>query len=279
MNPSDVVQQGSRKQLINGVEIAYEDLGSGRAVVLLHGYPFNRTLWRDQVSALRGDFRVIVPDLRGHGESTVTSGTASMEAMANDVAALLDRLNISVATIGGLSMGGYVALAFYRLFPSRVESLVLAATRAQADTEEARKNRAVQAEKARTEGMEGIADTMLPKLLTPDTVAKRPEVVKHVRGMMASTNPEGAAAALQGMAMRQDQTSLLPQITAPTLILVGREDVITPVADSESMHREISGSQLRVIENAGHVVNLERPEEFNLALSGFLKAMGPNGTA
>jgi 3-oxoadipate enol-lactonase len=279
LNPSDVVQQGSRKQLINGVEIAYEDLGSGRAVVLLHGYPFNRTLWRDQVSALRGDFRVIVPDLRGHGESTVTSGTASMEAMANDVAALLDRLNISVATIGGLSMGGYVALAFYRLFPSRVESLVLAATRAQADTEEARKNRAVQAEKARTEGMEGIADTMLPKLLTPDTVAKRPEVVKHVRGMMASTNPEGAAAALQGMAMRQDQTSLLPQITAPTLILVGREDVITPVADSESMHREISGSQLRVIENAGHVVNLERPEEFNLALSGFLKAMGPNGTA
>jgi 3-oxoadipate enol-lactonase len=279
LNPSDVVQQGSRKQLINGVEIAYEDLGSGRAVVLLHGYPFNRTLWRDQVSALRGDFRVILPDLRGHGESTVTSGTASMEAMANDVAALLDRLNISVATIGGLSMGGYVALAFYRLFPSRVESLVLAATRAQADTEEARKNRAVQAEKARTEGMEGIADTMLPKLLTPDTVAKRPEVVKHVRGMMASTNPEGAAAALQGMAMRQDQTSLLPQITAPTLILVGREDVITPVADSESMHREISGSQLRVIENAGHVVNLERPEEFNLALSGFLKAMGPNGTA
>jgi 3-oxoadipate enol-lactonase len=279
LNPSDVVQQGSRKQLINGVEIAYEDLGSGRAVVLLHGYPFNRTLWRDQVSALRGDFRVIVPDLRGHGESTVTSGTASMEAMANDVAALLDRLNISVATIGGLSMGGYVALAFYRLFPSRVESLVLAATRAQADTEEARKNRAVQAEKARTEGMEGIADTMLPKLLTPDTVAKRPEVVKHVRGMMASTNPEGAAAALQGMAMRQDQTSLLPQISAPTLILVGREDVITPVADSESMHREISGSQLRVIENAGHVVNLERPEEFNLALSGFLKAMGPNGTA
>ena len=279
MNPSDVVQQGSRKQLINGVEIAYEDLGSGPAVVLLHGYPFNRSLWRDQLNALRRDFRVIVPDLRGHGESAVTSDAASMEAMAKDVAALLDRLNISAATIGGLSMGGYVALAFYRLFPARVESLVLAATRAQADTEEAKKNRAVQAEKARTEGMEGIADTMLPKLLTPETVAKRPEVVKHVRGMMASTNPEGAAAALQGMAMRQDQTSLLPQITAPTLILVGREDVITPVADAESMHREISGSQLRVIENAGHVVNLERPEEFNLALSEFLKTRGPNGTA
>lgn len=265
MNPSDVVQQGSRKQLINGVEIAYEDHGSGPAVVLLHGYPFNRSLWRDQVSALRDDFRVIVPDLRGHGESAVTSGTATMEAMANDVAALLDLLDISQATIGGLSMGGYVALAFSRLFPSRVQSLVLAATRAQADTDEAKQNRAVQAEKARTEGMKGIADMMLPKLLIPETVAKRPEVVKHVRGMMASTNPEGAAAALQGMALRQDQTSFLPQIKAPTLILVGREDVITPVADSELMHREISGSQLRVIENAGHVVNLERPEQFNRA--------------
>ena len=271
MNPSDVVQQGSRKQLINGVEIAYEDLGSGPAVVLLHGYPFNRSLWRDQVSALRDDFRVIVPDLRGHGESAVTSGTATMEAMANDVAALLDLLDISQATIGGLSMGGYVALAFSRLFPARVQSLVLAATRAQADTEEAKKNRAVQAEKARTQGMKGIADMMLPKLLIPETVAKRPEVVKHVRGMMASTNPEGAAAALQGMALRQDQTSFLPQIKAPTLILVGREDVITPVADSELMQREISGSQLRVIENAGHVVNLERPEEFNRALSEFLR--------
>lgn len=271
MNPSDVVQQGSRKQLINGVEIAYEDHGSGPAVVLLHGYPFNRSLWRDQVSALRDDFRVIVPDLRGHGESAVTSGTATMEAMANDVAALLDLLDISQATIGGLSMGGYVALAFSRLFPARVQSLVLAATRAQADTDEAKQNRAVQAEKARTEGMKGIADMMLPKLLIPETVAKRPEVVKHVRGMMASTNPEGAAAALQGMALRQDQTSFLPQIKAPTLILVGREDVITPVADSELMHREISGSQLRVIENAGHVVNLERPEEFNRALSEFLR--------
>lgn len=270
MNPSDVVQQGSRKQLINGVEIAYEDLGSGPVVVLLHGYPFNRSLWRDQASALCDKFRMIVPDLRGHGESAVTSGTATMEAMANDVASLLDRLNISDATIGGLSMGGYVALAFYRLFPARVQSLVLAATRAQADTEEAKQNRAVQAEKARAEGMEGIADTMLPKLLTPETVAKRPEVVKHVRGMMASTNPEGAAAALLGMAKRQDQTSYLPQIKAPTLILVGSEDVITPVADAEFMHREIHGSQLHVIENAGHVVNLERPEEFNLVLSQFL---------
>jgi pimeloyl-ACP methyl ester carboxylesterase len=137
LNPRDVVQQGSRKQLINGVEIAYEDLGSGPAVVLLHGYPFNRSLWRDQVSALRGDFRVIAPDLRGHGESAVTSGASTMEAMANDVACLLDLLDISQATIGGLSMGGYVALAFSRLFPSRVQALVLAATRAQADTEEA----------------------------------------------------------------------------------------------------------------------------------------------
>jgi 3-oxoadipate enol-lactonase len=239
-------------------------------VVLLHGYPFNRSLWRDQIAALAKDYRVIAPDLRGHGKSAVTSGNATMELMAADVAALLDRLDISGATIGGLSMGGYVALAFYRLFPSRVASLILAATRAQADTAEAKQNRTVQADKALREGMEGIADGLLPKFLTAETVAKRPETVKRLREMMVSTKPEGAAAALQGMAIRQDQSSFLKEIKTPTLILVGREDVITPLADAELMHREIAGSQLEVLKGAGHVLNLERPEEFNNAVLKFL---------
>ena len=271
MNRGHGVEQGSKKEMINGVAIAYDDVGSGPAIVLLHGYPFNRSLWRNQVSALRNDFRLIVPDLRGHGDSAVTRGSATMELLATDVSALLDHLAISEATVGGLSMGGYVALAFCRLFPARVQSLVLAATRAQADTEEAKQNRAMQAQKARAEGMEGIADAMLPKLLTADTVAKNPDVVKHVRGMMAGTSPEGAAAALEGMATRQDQTPFLPQITARTLILVGREDLITPVADAELMHHKISRSHLHVIEGAGHVLNLERAEEFNGAFSRFLQ--------
>jgi pimeloyl-ACP methyl ester carboxylesterase len=194
-----------------------------------------------------------------------------MNRMAQDVALLLNHLGVTRATIAGLSMGGYVALAFYKQFPSRVRALVLADTRAQADTEEAKQTRAQHAEKALTEGMAGIADIMLPKLLTPETVSKRPEVVKRVRDMMLKTKPEGAAAALRGMAEREDQTELLPQISVPTLILVGAEDAITPVADSEKMHHAIAGSRLVVLENAGHVSNLERIEQFNQALLDFQK--------
>ena len=256
---------------IDEIQMAYTDTGMGQPVVLIHGYPFNRSLWNEQVEALSSSYRVVVPDLRGFGESDSSAGPASMNRMAQDVAGLLDHLEISRAAIGGLSMGGYVALAFCKQFPSRVRALVLADTRAQADTEEAKQTRAQQAEKALAEGMAGIADAMLPKLLTPETVSKRPEVVKRVRDMMLKTKSEGAAAALLGMAERDDQTSLLSKIAAPTLILVGAEDAITPVADSEKMHNAIAGSRLVVLENAGHVSNLERTEEFNKHLIDFLR--------
>ena len=256
---------------VDDIQLAYTDAGLGLPVVLLHGYPFNRTLWNEQVSALSNSYRVITPDLRGHGESDASPGAATMNRMAQDVAALLDHLEIHRAVVGGLSMGGYVALAFYKQFPSRVRALVLADTRAQADTEEGKVTRHQQAEKALAEGMAGIADSMLPKLLTPDTVSKRPEVVKRMRDMMLKTKPEGAASALLGMAERDDQTALLSQISCPALILVGQEDQITPVKDSEKMHREIAGSRLVVIENAAHVSNLERTEQFNEELTRFLK--------
>jgi pimeloyl-ACP methyl ester carboxylesterase len=250
--------KGSKK-VVRGIEIAYEDVGSGPSVVLLHGYPFNRSMWREQVEELRQNHRVIVPDLRGHGESAVTPGPATMESMALDVASLLETLNISRATIGGLSMGGYVALAFYRLFPLRVRSLVLADTRPQEDNEEGKENREKQAEKALNEGMEGIADALLP------------DIVRRVREMIVGTEPEGAASVLRGMAVRKDHTSFLSRIIAPTLIVVGSKDVLTPVADSELMHREIGGSRLQIMEGAGHVSNLERSEEFNRALVKFVK--------
>ena len=256
---------------INDIEIAYTDSGIGRPVVLIHGYPFNRSLWNEQIAALSSSYRVIAPDLRGFGESESAPGTATMNVMAQDVALLLNHLGIARAAIGGLSMGGYVALAFYKQLPSRVRTLVLADTRAEADTEEGKQTRAQQAEKALNEGMAGIADAMLPKLLTPETVSKRPEVVKSVRDMMLKTKPEGAAAALHGMAERDDQTALLAKITVPALVMVGAEDAITPVADSEKMHAAIPGSRLVVIENAGHVSNLERSEQFNDALLSFLK--------
>jgi pimeloyl-ACP methyl ester carboxylesterase len=196
-----------------------------------------------------------------------------MEAMARDVARLMDQLKIEKAIIGGLSMGGYVALAFARMFPERVQGLVLADTRAQADTEEARQNRALQAQMAITAGMKPIAEAMLPKLVTAETLANRPDVVGHVRDMMMKTPPEGAAAALRGMAERQDQRAFLKRIDVPTLVIVGQTDPITPVADSELMKQAITGSRLEVIDDAAHVSNLEQPDRFNSALVGFLRSI------
>jgi 3-oxoadipate enol-lactonase len=255
---------------IDDIQIAYDDVGMGSAVVFIHGYPFNRSLWTAQTEALTGRFRVVTPDLRGFGESEASEGPATMNDLAQDVAKLMDHLGIDQAVIAGLSMGGYVALAFVKQFPSRVKALVLADTRAQADTEEAKQTRMQQAEKAMSEGMAGIADAMLPKLLTPETVSKRPEVVKRVRDMMLKTKPQGAASALLGMAQREDLTEFISTIRVPTMILVGGEDAITPVADSEKMQSKIATSHLVVLENAGHVSNLEQTEQFNFALLKFL---------
>jgi pimeloyl-ACP methyl ester carboxylesterase len=258
---------------VRGIELAYEVSGTGSPVVLLHGFPFNRTLWREQVEALSGRYRVITLDLRGHGETPATRAPATMEEMAGDVAALLDDIGIDRVVLGGLSMGGYVALAFYRLFPERVRALILADTRPQADTDEARLTREETAVRALGEGMHTIADAMLPKLFAPSAQDERPEVVARVREMILNTDPQGAASALRGMAVRNDQTKLLREIDRPTLILVGNLDLITPPADAELMNREIRGSRLEVIAGAGHVSNIERPAEFNRALENFLREL------
>ncbi|HEX9918204.1 MAG TPA: alpha/beta fold hydrolase, partial [Pyrinomonadaceae bacterium] len=242
-------------------------------IVLLHGFPFNRTLWREQAAALGKHYRVITVDLRGHGETDATRDPATMEEMAEDVAALLGELGIARVVLGGLSMGGYVALAFSRLFPERVRALILADTRPQADTDEARLAREETATRALGEGMQTIADTMLPKLLAPSTLAERPEVVARVREMILNTVPQGAASALRGMAVRRDHTKFLREINCPALIIVGSLDQITPLADAELMNREIRGSRLEVIAEAGHVSNVERPAEFNRALENFLSEL------
>jgi pimeloyl-ACP methyl ester carboxylesterase len=263
------IKSNMPKIRVNGIELAYDDTGSGQAVVFLHGYPFNRSLWRDQVAVFSGSHRVITPDLRGHGDSGVAPAT--MEEMARDVEGLMTSLGIRTAVVGGLSMGGYVTLAFYRLFPERVRALVLADTRATADTEEGKQNRAKQSELALREGMNAVAEEMLPKLLCEASLKDRPEIVERVRRMIVTTRPQGAVEAQKAMAARYDHTSLLSQVSVPALIVVGRHDAITPAKDSEQMHREIAGSLLEIIEDAGHVSNLEQPDKFNQALLGFVK--------
>jgi 3-oxoadipate enol-lactonase len=261
---------------VRGIEVAYTDDGrrsDSATLVLLHGFPLNRAMWDAQIAALSNSYRVVAPDLRGHGETSVVEGAATMEEMARDVSALLDELGVQSVVLCGLSMGGYVAFAFYTLFRERVRALVLADTRAQSDDAQGRRTREETAQRALAEGMEFVADAMLPKLLAPATLREQPETAARVRRMILSMKPEGAAAALRGMAVRADQTALLRRIEVPTLFVVGDSDAVTPRAEAEKMHAAVAGSRLEVISGAGHVSNMERPAEFNGALEGFLRAL------
>lgn len=193
-----------------------------------------------------------------------------MDDMARDTAALLDHLGVEQAVICGLSMGGYVAFEFVHLFPARVLGLVLAGTRAPADNEQEKAGREQQVQTMLRAGMVPISIATLPKLLAPRTLAEKPDVVKRVRAMITSSDPKGAAAAQRGMAARRDYTQDLANINVPTLIIVGREDSIRPVADAEFMHSGIRNSRLEIIEDAAHMTNMEQREIFNKTLTGFL---------
>lgn len=264
---------GRGVERVRGIEVAYDDEGRGAAVVLLHGFPLNRSMWREQSRDLSATCRVIAPDLRGFGETTHGGADMTTGDMAEDVAALLDALNVGRAVVGGLSMGGYVAFEFFRRFPHRVRALVLADTRPHADTDEARRTREETAQSALRDGMGPIADSMLPKLLSAATREREPGMVERVRAMVLGTKPEGAAAALRAMAVRRDQTDMLPSIDVPALIIVGGEDTITPPPDAEAMAAKIKGSRLVRIEGAAHLSNVERPEEFNRALGEFVAGL------
>ncbi len=252
---------------------AYDDLGSGVALLWIHGFPFHREMWAPQIEALRSEARVIAPDLRGFGASERTPGPYTMEQYADDLARLLDALEVESAVVGGLSMGGYVALALVRRHPDRVRALLLVDTRAEADTEEAREKRGATAALVREGGAPLWIDELLPQLLSEETLRERPEVVERLRRIMQAAHPDSIAAALAGMAGRPDSRDLLPRIRVPTVVIVGAHDAITPPEAAEATARAIPGARLVVIAGAGHVSSLERPEEFNRVAREFLREL------
>jgi 3-oxoadipate enol-lactonase len=258
--------------LCDGVEIGYDDVGTGMPVAFIHGFPHNRTLWAPQVSALVDRARCIALDLRGFGESS-RNGPFTIDQFADDVAMLLRMLGIERTVIAGLSMGGYVALAFWRRHREMVRALVLADTRAGADNEEARAKRLSLIDLARSRGSEAVADGQIVGMIGKSTRDKRPALIDDVHRMLASAPVDGICGALEAMMGRIDSTPTLPTIDVPTLVVVGAEDVLTPVSESEILHDAIRGSRMEVIEQAGHVSNLERPAAFNHVLSEFLAAL------
>jgi pimeloyl-ACP methyl ester carboxylesterase len=250
----------------------YEETGARPAVVLIHGFPLDRTMWRPQLAGLGKRARVIAPDLRGFGGSPDAPDTMQMTDYAADVKGLLDWLGVKHAVIGGLSMGGYVALAFAALYPQTVSALILANTRAGADTEAAREARHATAAKALDGGVAQIADAMLPKMLTATALAQRPALADEARAMMARQRPRGAAAALRGMASRPDRTGLLATFAAPALVIGSRDDAVIPPAESEAMARALPNARLVLIDGA-HLSNMEEADAFNAAVEEFLAAV------
>jgi 3-oxoadipate enol-lactonase len=257
------------KTRINGINLAYNDQGTGIALIFLHAFPLNRTMWRPQEEVLSRRYRVITVDLRGHGGSDAPLWRFTLEQYADDMAGLMDHLSIPRAVLVGLSMGGYVGFAFYRKYAERVRGLVLADTRAQADTEEARTGRFNLAQTAFRQGPGAVADIMIPKLFGATSLKTKPDLVDHVRRMITGNEVSGIIVDLIAMGDRPDSLSLLPQITCPTVVIVGEEDHTTPAADARLIAQGIAGAKLAVIPGAGHISNLEQPEQFNKIVGEF----------
>ena len=255
--------------------IRYDAVGRGVPLLLVHGFPLDRTIWRHQADGLQDDARLIVPDLRGFGESRAAAGVVTMDEYAADLEVVLDWLGLERVVVCGLSMGGYVALALLARSPGRIAGLVLANTRSGADSEEARQGRVAAAERVLSDGVAGMAASMLPKLFAEATLSQRPELAEGVRRMMARQRPAGVAAALLGMAERPDRTPTLKGLEVPMLVITGSDDSLIPVSESEAMAAAVPGSELVIVRGAGHLANVEDPRAFNAALRRFVETISP----
>lgn len=257
---------------VHNIHLSYDDIGTGLPIVFLHAFPLDRSMWAPQVGALVRQGRCIAPDLRGFGAST-PAPPYSIDQYADDVAALLDVLGAQPAVVVGLSMGGYVAFAFWRRHRAKVRALVLADTRAGADTDEGREKRRRLIEVAQSRGSETVAEMQVASMVGKTTRQRRPDVVDTVRGMMAAAPVEGIVGALEAMMARPDSTPTLATIDVPTLLIVGEDDTLTPPTEARSMHERIRGSRLEIIVQAGHICNLERPAAFNHVVSEFVEGV------
>lgn len=267
-----------QRVMVNGVNLAVEVRGEGPAILFVHGYPLDHTIWAHQVDALDG-FRRIAPDLRGMGRSDAPDLGYGMGIYADDLAALLDTLGVDEVVLCGFSMGGYVAFEFVRRWQQRVRALVLVSTRAEADTPEGRKARDAASALARESGAGAIADAMLPQMLTSVTIGAASGLVERTRALMAATPVAGIAGALAAMRDRADSTGLLTELEGiPSLVIVGEQDPLTPPDRARAMAEAIPGSRLVVISGASHLTTMEKAEEVTRAIREFIAGLPVLGT-
>ncbi len=258
--------------------VRYLEAGSGRPLILLHAFPLSAEQWLPQLARVPQGWRFVAPDLRGFGgddPGLTANGSITMDTYAEDIAELMAHLDLPRATICGLSMGGYVAMALARVAPARVEGLVLADTRAGADSDDARAARDRMLALLEREGPGAVAADMLPKILGEKTARTQPDLVDVIRALIQSNRSDGIAAAIRAMKARPDSTDVLRQFTRRSLVLVGQDDVLTPLTEAEALHRSVPGSRLEAIPDAGHMSNLEAPEAFNRLLAEWLGSVPP----
>jgi pimeloyl-ACP methyl ester carboxylesterase len=265
-NPSQLIKSGD-------TEIVYWSLGDGPPVVLLHPFPANHEFWLPVADVLATKYRVVLPDLRGHGDSGVGEGPATMEKHASDIARVMDDAGIGRAPLVGVSIGGYALFEFWRKYRGRVAALALCNTKAQADGPEARAARLQAANDVLERGTEPFFESMIQKVMAKNTRDARPDLIDGALRMMRKMSPEDVAQVQRGMAARPDSVETLKTINVPTMLVTGDEDAMTGVNEAELMRQHISGSRLRVIPKAGHYSPWEQPEAAAILLRQFLDAL------
>jgi 3-oxoadipate enol-lactonase len=254
-------------------EIVYWTLGEGPPVVLLHPFPVNHEFWLPVAETLASRYRMVLPDLRGHGESGIGEGPATMEKHAADIAHIMDAADMGRAPLIGVSIGGYALFEFWRKYRGRVAALGLCNTKAPADSPEASAGRLQAASDVLERGTEPFFESMIPKLMAKITREMRPDLVDSALRMMRQMSPEDVAQVQRGMAARPDSVETLKTINVPTIIVTGAEDQMTGVNEAELMRRYIPASQMRVIPKAAHYSPWEQPQDAANILRQFLDSL------
>lgn len=260
---------------VNNLTVSYIDEGptNSPTIIFIHGFPLNKLMWEKQIEILKENYRVIVYDIRGHGNTDVGNDNFSIELFVNDLLSLMDTLNIDKTILCGFSMGGYIALNAIENYPERFNALLLCDTNCTDDIPEAKEKRMKAIESIKGKGLEQYAEESLKKLFAPISFSKHIEEIAIVKEMIMKTSKQSLYKTLHALTERKETCTKLHQIKVPVLIIVGKEDEITPPDVALLMHGKIKGSIIHIIDHAGHLSNMENSGEFNNHLTGFLSLL------
>ena len=275
--------KGNNKNMIDidGITISFDDFGkSDIPIIFIHGFPFDKSSWQPQMKFLKKTHRVIAYDIRGFGASISNDEPESIYLFSNDLVKFMDALAIKKAIVCGLSMGGYILLNAVHRFPNRFEAIVLSDTQCIADSEEAKEKRSKAISQIKAEGLKKFADTFIANVFCQNSLDNKKELVEEIRNIILKTPQRTVIGTLEALAQRSEMCASLHEISVPTLILCGNEDIVTPPIQAELLYGKILNSSLHIIQNAGHLANLEQPEQFNKHLTSFISSLTrmPNST-